>query len=312
MAKVICFGELLIDFTSLEPGKPLWQVERFAKNVGGAPANVAIGLHFHNVPALLWSKVGKDSFGQYLIAKIREFGLPGEGILQDEQYPTKLAFVGLNNAGERYFEFHNIESAERFIRLEDLNLAFLETARVFHFGGVALFGNRTYKTTLELLRLAKEKHCLVSFDPNIRIDLMANPAILLERFRWVLSFVDILKLSEDDWAQFFSNQSPPDLLNKGISLVIITEGAKGARLITRQHEVFTPSETVPVLDTTGAGDAFTAAFLAKLVNSLENQSLEELSEAQLQDWGTFANHWAGKIIQHPGAVSGYFTEKGEG
>ncbi len=307
--KIICFGELIIDFTSLEPEKPLWQVGSFEKNVGGAPANVAIGLHHHQVPALLWSKVGKDSLGQYLIEKLKAFGLSVEGVSQDDRHSTKLALVGLDNAGDRYFEFHNIDSAERHIGLQDLDLSRLKTARVFHFGGVALFGSRTYNTTMALLRKARENQCLVSFDPNIRINLMKNPAVVLDRFQWVLSFVDILKLSMEDWVQFFSDQSPQDLLKKGISLLILTEGENGARFITKQQEIFIPSETVAnVIDTTGAGDAFTAAFLAKLVSAPEKQSLADLTENQLKAWGAFASKWAAKVVQHSGAVSAYFEE----
>ena len=303
--KVICFGELLIDFTSLEPEKPLWQVERFEKNVGGAPANVAIGLHHHGIETHLWSKVGQDSFGRFLIEKVKEIGLNTDGITEDPAHSTKLAFVGLDNDGDRYFEFHNIDSAERHIGVGDLNITALETASVFHFGGVALFGNRTYKTTQAVLQKAMQSRCLVSFDPNIRIDLMKNPSVVLDRFKWVLSFVDILKLSVDDWQQFFSDQQPQDLLKKGISLIILTEGARGARLITDRHNVFIPSEKVDALDTTGAGDAFSAAFLSKLVKYVGANALKDVDSGHLKAWGAFANHWGGQAVQHSGAVTVY-------
>ena len=304
--QVICLGELIIDFTSLEPEKPLWRVGRFQKNVGGAPANVAVGLHHHNVDVSLWSQVGNDSFGEYLIEEIRRLGVETSGILIDKTHPTKLAFVGLDRGGERYFEFHNAKnSAEQYIAFEKVPLSALDQARVFHFGGVALLGDVTWETTGKALKIAKTNGCIVSFDPNIRIDLMKNPTKILARFRSALKYVDILKLSEADQSQFFPGQPPGDILAAGPSLVVITAGNKGAHFYTHSQSVGVPATSVKAIDTTGAGDAFLAAFLAKFVHASEQVRPEMLSREQLETWGKFANEWAGKIVARRGAIAGY-------
>lgn len=305
---VICFGELIIDFTSLNAGRQLWEVEKFKKNVGGAPANVAVGLHHHGIPVRLWSQVGNDSFGKFLVNQLRGYGISTEKIIQDSRHPTKLAFVGLDENGERYFEFHNLNSAELYMRIEDFKIEELDTARIFHFGGVALLGEVTVNTLFEILKIAKNNRTFVSFDPNIRIDLIKNKEAIIKRFNDILNFVNILKLSRDDWQQFFSNKIPQDILEKGISLLILTEGANGVRLISEKSDVFVPGEKVKVVDTTGAGDAFTAAFLSKLYQNNVG-SINNISESQLKEWGKFANHWGAKIVQYPGAVIGYFSSE---
>lgn len=308
---VICFGELIIDFTSLEAGKMLWQVAQFQKNVGGAPANVAIGLHYHNVPVELWSRVGNDSFGTFLIDQINRYGISSDNIIQDSGHPTKLAFVGVEKNGERYFEFHNLNSAERYMKIEEFDLGILKdpNLRVFHFGGVALLGEVTSNTLMQILRIVKENNALVSFDPNIRIDLLPDKVAVVKRLKSVLAHIDILKLSEEDWSHFFPDKSPPNFLRENISLLILTAGAKGVRLLTEKEEVFVPAEDVKIVDTTGAGDAFTAAFLSKLIHASVDAP-ENISPDQLNEWGRFANHWAARIIQFPGAVTGYFRQLG--
>lgn len=302
---IICFGELIVDLTGMEAGKPLWQVERFQKNVGGAPANVAIGLHHHGIAVDLWSKVGNDSFGKFLIERLNHLGLSTQNILMDSGHPTKLAFVNVDKTGERHFEFHNLNSAEKHMRPEDFHFAQLNEVRIFHFGGVALLGETTANTLTQILKIVKENDTLVSFDPNIRIDLIPNPDAIFARLKEALQFVDILKLSQEDRAQLFPDISPYDILNKGISLLIFTEGAGGTRFFTGREEVAVPAEKITAVDTTGAGDAFSAAFLSKLINHQVN-SLKDVLADQLSEWGRFANHWAGKIIQYPGAATAYF------
>jgi len=288
--RVICFGELIVDFTSDEPGKTLSQVDRFCKHPGGAPANVAIGLKHHGVRPVLWSKVGDDSFGRYLVDKVRQMGLSTDGIRVDPAHPTKIAFVGLNEAGERYFEFHNKDSAERYIRSNDVDLTQLEGAAVLHFGGVALLGETTFRTTLRILREARQQNCLISFDPNIRLDLVGNRGEVQTRLNKVLSYVDILKLSVEDWTAFFSHASPEQLVQKQLSLLIMTEGDAGVRFITPEHRVFVQAEDVEVVDTTGAGDAFLR---------LSYRSLRMKNSRRQCDSGR-SSLWSGGALPTPG------------
>ncbi len=301
---IICLGELIIDFIPEESGKPLREVTRFEKKAGGAPANVAIGLHFHRRPVLLWSKVGNDAFGRFLKAELDGLGLDSSGIAEDDRHRTKLAFVSIDRSRDRTFEFHNLNGAERYLRPEDIDSSRLKTARLFHFGGVALLGDVTAATTLQLLPQCRQNGCLVSFDPNIRLDLAGNPGKLRRRLIEALKFVNLLKVSRTEYEMIFGSQPVRELLAGSLQLLIITDGENGARLISRQTEATVPSATAQTTDTTGAGDAFTAAVLAYLDNSgLEDLSL--LTEKQFHLMGDFAAYWAARITEYAGAVSAY-------
>ncbi len=305
--RVICFGDLVVDLISQEPGTPLWAVETFRKYPGGSPANVAIGLHAHGVPVALWSKVGADAGGRYLRHRLAALGLPTEGILVDPAHPTKLALIGLDDAGDRTWEMQNADSAYENIHLDDFDAGALATARVLHLGGAALLAGPTSATALRLAEAARAVGCLVSFDPNLIVGAAPGRAGILQRLEALLPCVDLLKMSADDWADLLGEATPGDLLGRGVSLVIRTGGARGAHFYTPRHTVFVPSVPVEVVDATGAGDAFTAAVLARLSALAPPVSLAEVPPEALKAWGCFATEWACAMLRHPGAVGGYFA-----
>ena len=83
MAKVICPGEVLIDFISLENGKELVDVEKFQKKAGGAPANVATALVKLGASAEFVGAVGKDSFGKFLIETLEHYKVGTSHVIED-------------------------------------------------------------------------------------------------------------------------------------------------------------------------------------------------------------------------------------
>ncbi len=306
---VICLGDLVVDLISREPGKPLWAVETFGKHLGGSPANVAIGLRAHGVPVTLWSKVGADAGGRFLRERLRRYGLAG-GVRVDPALPTKHALIGLDAHGDRTWEMLNPDSAYEHITRDDVDPAALRTARVLHVGGAALVGAVTARTVLALAAEARAHGCLVSFDPNLIVgDAPERPAILA-RLDALLPHVDLLKMSADDWRDLLGDADPADVLARGVSLVIRTDGARGAHFHTPRHDVFVAAEPVDVVDATGAGDAFTAAVLAALVRT-PPAPLAETPAETLRAWGRAASAWARRMLERPGAVGGYPAPGGE-
>lgn len=303
----ICLGELVIDFISLEPGRALWEVARFERHVGGSPANVAAGLHHHGVPVRLWSKVGRDALGRFALSAIRAQGLSTEGIAVDPRHPTKLALIGGEAGGGRRIEIVGRDSADGHLALEEVDDAAFRTCRLFHFGGTALLGSTTAETTRRLLPRARTASCLVSFDPNIRLSPGSDG--LRARLREALGSVDLLKGSAAGWQNLWGDLTPEAMIAGGVSLVVLTEGARGATLLTPRHRVRVPAASAQAIDPTGAGDAFGAALLARAYHLPPSRSPADLSEAELQAWGRFASRWAARIVRHRGALTGYGKRK---
>ncbi len=307
---IICLGELIIDFFPNISGNPLWKVDQFKKSVGGAPANVAIGLHHHQIPVSFRSKVGSDSLGQFLKNQLQNMGLSVHGIAEDNSHRTKLALVGMDNRGDRTFEFHNLDSAERYITADDIDFNELSQANIFHFGGVALLGDLTAKTTFTILEETSKSNCLVSCDPNIRLDIAGHPAHLKSRLLKAIQYVDVLKVNREEYRMIFDDADPEQVAANSVSLLIITDGSSGSRFYTKQLIVDIPAAKTKVVDTTGAGDAFTAAVLAKLYKMMISEP-DKLSESQIIEIGNFANEWASRCIRLPGAITAYLTKEGE-
>lgn len=302
---IVCLGELIVDLIALENNKPLWAVERFEKHLGGSPANVAIGLHHRGIPVSLWSRVGTDSLGKFLLEELKKRGLSQDNVSLDPTYPTKIALTGFSDDFERFFEIHNRKSADQQIRIQDVDLSILDHCRIFHFGGAALLGEVTSSTVIELLSLARERGAIISFDPNIPVNRIRKTSII-SRFKQVLRFVDVLKTTSADLPALFDEQSPQIIVDKNaLSLLAITDGASGSRLVSAGSDVHFKANPNSIVDTTGAGDSFLASILSRINNMPLNRPLESLQQQDLLKWGHEASGWAEHIIKYRGATTGY-------
>jgi hypothetical protein len=106
LSRVVCFGELLVDFVPLVGGLPVFEEPGFKAGAGGAPANVAVGICKLGVPAAFIGKVGDDEFGHALANVLKENGVETRGIRFDSHARTGLAFISLRSDGERTFIFY--------------------------------------------------------------------------------------------------------------------------------------------------------------------------------------------------------------
>ena len=296
---VACLGELIVDMVAEEPSPDLGGVQRFRRLPGGAPANVAVGLKHHGVLVTLISRVGKDSHGDFLIRYLQQQGLSTVGITRDARYRTKIALVGRTPEGERFFEFHNLQSADQHIKLQYIPMKAIRNANIFHFGGVALLGETTALTTLHLLQQMRPE-TVVTFDPNIRLDLIPHPDKIRMRLAKILQYVQVLKCSLADYAMLFSDNPPPD-----IPVMIITNGSQPTMLKIGKKQITIPPPEVQVVDTTGAGDAFMAALLARLDNWIQRLPFSAIPFEQWQEWVDWANQWGAYCVQTVGAVACY-------
>jgi len=145
MAKIICPGELLIDFVCDDRDVMLQDGEHFIKKAGGAPANVCAAIVKLGSSAAFVGKVGKDSFGNFLYTMVKSLGVDTKYCLKDEKYNTTLAFVSLTADGERDFEF--IRGADENLCTEDIHFEDFSESTIIHLGSAtALLGGELYKT----------------------------------------------------------------------------------------------------------------------------------------------------------------------
>ncbi|AEK73801.1 Fructokinase (scrK) [Thermococcus sp. 4557] len=279
---IVSIGEVLIDFIALQEGK-LKDVKSFEKHPGGAPANVAVGLSRLGVESALVSKVGDDPFGDFLLERLRDEGVKTY-VSRDAEKHTGVVFVQLIGAKPEFILYDGV--AYFNLKPEDVETALLENAETIHFGTVLFAREPSRSTLFGILEELKGKVPL-SYDVNIRPDLWrGREGEMLRDIERALGLADIVKLGDGELAYLRDNGINPEDFD--FKLLAVTLGEKGSELMSGDAKVHVPAYRVEPVDTTGAGDAFTAALLAGLhySNLLGEGTIDE---EHLRKLGRFAN-----------------------
>lgn len=304
MIDVTALGELLIDFTCTgtdSQGYPAMQA-----HPGGAPANFLAALSKFGAKTALLGKVGTDAFGKMLIATMQKAGIETRGIVADDSVFTTLAFVTLDERGDREFSFSRKPGADTCLGFEELDLQLIDEAKVFHFGTLSLTDEPSRTATYKAVDYAKNRGKMITFDPNLRRPLWKDPEQAKEQMLWGLSRADVAKLSDEE-ALFLFDRDPKEaaeyiLTNFDVKLVFVTCGAEGCYYQNAKASGRLPSlSNIPVADTTGAGDIFGGSAVWKILSL--GKAPEELEEAELREIVRFACTSATLSTTKPGGIS---------
>ncbi len=301
MSDIVTLGELLIDFTPSgeEGGQKL-----FMQNAGGAVANVAAAACGFGVSAAFLGMVGSDSFGRYLKQVLGAKGVDTSGLVMSDEYNTTLAFVHLFQNGERDFSFYRRPGADIMYAKEHIDAEAIKKAKVFHFGSLSLTDEPARSATFEALKIAKDNGVTVSYDPNYRPPLWNSEQQAREYMLRGLDFADILKISDSEVKFLFGDmpfeEAAHMLLEIGIKLVFITLGNKGALYAGAAGMGSVSAYKADVVDTTGAGDCFTAGVLYSFIKS--GRKLWELTLEDMRGFADFACAAASICVEGKGGI----------
>ncbi|MEF2964994.1 PfkB family carbohydrate kinase [Paenibacillus sp. M1] len=303
MLDVIAIGEVLIDFTPA--GRTAGGNEQFECNPGGAPANVAAALSRLGAKAALISKVGEDQFGSLLHNTLLSAGVDVSGVSYTKEASTTLAFVHLDDKGDRSFSFFRKPGADTFLHSSDVPLGRIETCRALHFGSLSMTHEPARTATKTAVLKAKEAGALLSFDPNIRFALWESKEEAKQNILWGMQYADILKISEEELS-FITGTSDVgkgslELQEQfGIALIVVTLAEKGCYYRLAGQDGYVPGFQVKPIDTTGAGDAFLGCLLYKILET--GSSLYDLTNQQMISMLTFANAGGALATTRKGAL----------
>ena len=302
MFDVIALGELLIDFT--QAGASPNGMLLFERNPGGAIANVLVAAAKLGHSTAFLGKVGADMHGAFLSETLRSAGVSTDGLIMDPDVFTTMAFVMLSPQGERAFSFARKPGADTQLRPEELNLEMLQNARIFHIGSLSLTNEPSRSATLRAVKLAKASGSLISYDPNYRASLWPDQDTAIAQMRSLFPLVDLIKISDEEAALLTGTDDPVAasryLSSLGITCVAVTLGQKGALVCVNQETAHLPAHSVPVTDTTGAGDSFWGGFLHGLLAC--GKPLEEVTLADAYGFAQWGSAAAACCIQHRGAI----------
>ena len=302
MFDVVALGEILIDFSPYGNGKDENGFNVFIQNPGGAPINLAATISSYGGKSAYIGKTGNDMFGVFLKNELSKIGVDCSGIVFDEQYNTTLAFVALNEKGDRDFNFYRRNEADIKLSPSEVSVELIENCKIFHFGGLSMTAEPSKSATLYALEKAKKAGCIISYDPNYRKSLWKNEILAIEVMKSVFDKVDLLKISEEE-AMMLTSETDLEvcckkLLDYGISFVALTLGPKGSMYATKDYIGYSSAYNSKTIDTTGAGDIFWGTFLYEYLKL----SVDINDKAAIENITKKANKAAGLSTEKKGAV----------
>ena len=305
MSDLCVLGEYLIDFTPQglsERGLPM-----YAQNPGGAPANVACAAAKLGVSSAVITKVSTDPLGEFLYGYLRDLGIVEMKGVKRSSDPTGLAFVTLNADGDRDFVFYREHCADAMLSPQDIDLSLIDACKVFHFSSVSLVAEESREATVYAAKEAKKRGKVISFDINYRALLWNDEEKAKREVETVIPLADIVKVSDEEAVLFGGSiEGAAEVFRSfGAKLVLITLGADGSIYDNGVWRGTVPSFSVKAIDTTGAGDNFMGAFLAKFIQS--GKEIADLAEEDLIEALAFANAAGGICASRYGAIDGQAT-----
>lgn len=289
-------------FKILSFGEILWDMLPEGKKLGGAPANFAFHCRELGADSRLLSRIGRDSLGNEILDSCREIGLPTELIEIDDTLPSGTVAVKFHPGGQpEYTIIEGVAWDEIDASKEALKWAAQVDAVAF--GSLAARSPKN-RQTLEKIIEAVPKNSLRVLDINLR-----DPFTGSEIIDFAISHASILKLNDAELPRLLErygihegreNDIPErlGLIGKrfGFRFIILTCGAAGGWLWSGAELVHTPGLKVEIVDTIGAGDAFTAACT---IGFLEGRPLEEIAR-KANSLGAFLCTRSGATPKIPG------------
>lgn len=291
---LISIGEVLIDFI------PTGNSHEFSMNFGGAPANVAVAVARNSLDTAFCGMVGEDDFGRFIGQVFDREGV--DFLCPDycKEATTTLAFVNLDEFGDRSFTFARKPGADMFLSRDQLPEDQIGACRMINSGTLSMVGGQSKDTNIYALQEAHRQSKIVALDLNYRDQLWDyDVEACCKVFHEVLPYVDLLKISEEEVPML--KMPVTEAISKyGLTAVVVTLGPEGSLVHLPGDQVLKQEGIkAKVQDTTGAGDAFWGAFLASLLRTGCNRA-GDLSESDFAE------------AMRCGAVSGFFCVQKKG
>ena len=269
---LVCIGEILADMIGEEKNG----ITTYERKAGGAPFNVACALKKFGADVKFVGSVGDDLIGQFLIKYAKDFGMDTAYIHQNAERNTTLAFVELNEEGDRSFCFYRKNTADYC--MPKVSDELIQSADIVCVGSLMLADENCVEYATDIINRAHALNKTVAFDVNYRTDIYRDKESALKTYKKILALADIVKFSEDE-VEIFTEEYVNSLSDK---LVLITLGRDGSEWRYKGQSDRIPAIKVNPVDTTGAGDAFFAGTLSVLDKNIDSPLTEELLNSALR------------------------------
>ena len=268
--RVLCFGEILFDLISDQPGRPLEAVTSWTHYPGGAPANVACALVKLGTSAGFVGCIGEDAPGEELVDLLRSIGVDTTGIQRHATAPTREIFVVRTAEGDRIFsgfgDRDTAEFADTHLQAKLLPVDLFANADYLVLGTLELAYPDTRQAIERAIELADQHHVKLLVDVNWRPVFWSDAEVARRTIQAFIKQIDFLKLSAEEADWLFETQDPGVIAHRlgNVEGVLVTDGDRGCAYYLGGNEGKLPAFEIEVEDTTGAGDSFVAGVVHQL------------------------------------------------
>ncbi|MFN6561081.1 MAG: carbohydrate kinase family protein [Nostoc sp. ChiSLP01] len=299
--RVLCLGEILFDCLADQLGLKLEEVKSWTPYPGGAPANVACALIKLGTPTAFIGAVGEDEPGNELVKLLEDVGVETTGVQRHPTAPTRQVYVTRDLAGDRTFagfgQYDTSEFADTRLCAKQLPDSLFQEADFLVLGTLELAYPESEQAVYRALELAEQYDLKIVLDVNWRPVFWHDPNIAHQKIPELFNKVDFLKLSKEEAEWLFETADPGAITYRLATIegVLVTDGENGCTYCLGENEGKLPSFSIPVVDTTGAGDSFLAGF----IHQLSQYGIHSLRDAET----------AKRIVTYASAVGALTTIK---
>ncbi len=278
--KIALIGDLCLDIFLQIPEYPEKGGDGLAhqmiKQAGGSVSNTAIGLaHFGYKPYLI-THTGKDPWAKMVLKILSEEGVVLERVLQCNSESTGLTFLAVTPDGER--TMFTYRGANALLKPEEISADLFDNCSNLHLSGYACLTLPQCDAVVKAVDLA------VSKGVGITLDIGVEPAHKMgDTLLRMLPHLEVLVLGEPEAIAISGKKSAASsidfLMEHGVKVVALKLGKDGCQLTTAGKQVLLPGFCVEVVDTTGSGDAFSAAMIYGVLEQLSLEATGLLANA---------------------------------
>lgn len=277
---IVSLGEPMVEFSAASLGH-LKDVTLFHRGWGGDTSNMAVAATRLGRRVGYVTKIGDDAFGQCFLELWNREGVDTSNVIVEKGGFTGIYFIAYANGHE--FTYFRRGSSASHISADEVDHEYIKNSRIFHSSGISqAISDSSREAVFHAIEIAKKNGVLVSYDPNVRLKLWPLETARDTIIR-AIGLADIVFPSMEDASILFSSGSAKDAARRffelGPSTVVLKLGASGCMVATKEEVFETPGFEANVVDATGAGDAFDAAFLCGILEGWDLRRCAKFANA---------------------------------
>ena len=240
-------------------------IEELRLTVAGTAGGTVVDCAKLGLKTLAVGAVGDDEKADFVIATLDKFGVDTSGFERIKNVPTSATILNVRPNGDRP-ALHLRGASDHFLPPSKEKIDIFD-CKVFHLGGTGLLKKLDGQASIDLLKEAKERGCITTWD------LIAATEDTLTIVEPLLPYIDYFMPSIEEASVMSGKKDPEEAakfyIDKGVKNCVLTMGEKGSLYMNKDNKIITPAYDIKVVDTTGCGDAFDAGMITALAKDID-------------------------------------------